>query len=70
MRKTQAIGPSHGEPASRPVFAASNWAPISLFILAYLAILGVLFAPEGYFNGDAFGDGGFDSSTVTIAVEN
>lgn len=52
MRKTQALGPSQGEPASKPVFSASNWAPISLFVFAYLAILGVLFAPEGYFNGD------------------
>lgn len=51
MRKTQAIGPSQGGPSRRPVFAAANWAPISLFILAYAAILGVLFAPEGYFNG-------------------
>lgn len=53
MRKTQAIGPSQGDPASRPVFSGSNWAPITLFALAYIAILGVLFAPEGYFNGEA-----------------
>ncbi len=52
MRKTQAIGPSQGGPASRAVFSAANWAPVSLFVLAYIAILGVLFAPEGYFNGD------------------
>lgn len=51
MRKTQLLGPSQAGPSSRPVFSASNWAPITLFALAYIAILGVLFAPEGYFNG-------------------
>lgn len=51
MRKTQLLGPSQREPASKPVFSAANWGPITLFALAYIAILGVLFAPEGYFTG-------------------
>lgn len=50
MRKTQPLGPSQGGPSNRPVFSATNWAPVTLFVLAYVAILGVLFAPEGYFN--------------------
>jgi hypothetical protein len=45
MRKPQTIGHHTG----RPSIAPSNWAPIALFTLAYLAVLAVLFAPEGYF---------------------
>ncbi len=45
------LGTSQRGPARRPVLVPTNWAPISLFVLAYVAILGVLFAPEGYFNG-------------------
>ncbi|AWB48125.1 hypothetical protein HYN69_05975 [Gemmobacter aquarius] len=52
MRKTQLLGPSQQGASSRPVFSTANWAPITLFALAYVAILGVLFAPEGYFNGE------------------
>jgi|GEM_PF-4372184 len=36
----------------RPAKAAQMGA-IALFLLAYLAILGVIFAPEGYFITDA-----------------
>lgn len=52
MRKTQALGPATGRSGSAPVNLASNWAPIALFTLAYIAVLAVLFAPEGYFLAD------------------
>lgn len=52
MRKTQLLGPSQAGSANPSVFSTANWAPITLFALAYVAILGVLFAPEGYFNGE------------------
>lgn len=45
MRKPQAVGPSQGRSSLVP----SNLIAVSLFALAYVAILGVLFAPEGYF---------------------
>ncbi len=52
MRKTQTIGPSRDHSSDRTVFSSANWAPVALFAVAYVAILAVLFAPEGYFNGD------------------
>lgn len=52
MRKTQLLGPSQAGSTGPAVFSTANWAPITLFALAYVAILGVLFAPEGYFNGE------------------
>lgn len=52
MRKPQAVGPQSGHQAGRSSLAPSNWAPIALFTLAYVAVLAVLFAPEGYFLSD------------------
>ena len=56
MRKPQAVGPHAG----RSSLAPSNWAPIALFTLAYVAVLAVLFAPEGYFLAEP---------TATVAPE-
>ncbi len=44
MPKTLPIARS---PMSSP--GRARLAPLALFVVAYLAVLGVLFAPEGYF---------------------
>lgn len=40
-------------PIASPVVRRAALAPIALFALAYLAVLGVLFAPDGFFLGEA-----------------
>jgi hypothetical protein len=40
-------------PIAGPVSRRAGLAPIALFALAYLAVLGVLFAPDGFFLSDA-----------------
>lgn len=46
IRKATHSGPHQG-------LLPANWAPLTLFALAYIAILGVLFAPEGFFTQSA-----------------
>ncbi len=40
-------------PIASPVSRRAALAAIALFVLAYLAVLGVLFAPDGFFLSDA-----------------
>ena len=49
-------------PIASPVARRARFAPIALFTLAYLAVLGVLFAPEGFFLSEA------PSQTLTVAT--
>lgn len=49
-------------PIASPVARRARFAPIALFTLAYLAVLGVLFAPEGFFLSEA------PTQTLTIAT--
>jgi hypothetical protein len=44
-------------PIASPDTGRTRLAPIALFALAYLAILGVLFAPDGFFLSDLPGQG-------------
>lgn len=38
--------------SGRGPVSTSNLGAIALFVCAYLAVLGVMFAPEGFFLGD------------------
>ena len=49
-------------PIASPPKRSSRFAPIALFTLAYLAVLGVLFAPDGFFLSDA------PTQTLTVAT--
>ena len=44
--------PIPGSASDRGTVTTSNLGAIALFVCAYLAVLGVMFAPEGFFLGE------------------
>jgi len=56
MPKTLPIARTTLSGTDLPAPGAARLAPLALFAVAYLAVLAVLFAPEGYFLAAAGGD--------------